>query len=62
MTTDEEVLLRRFANYLVLVLIATSVGYVLATFTLNPRAKYDALQPHPPEASISRWPAKYSRS
>ena len=45
-------LLRRFANYLVLILIATSVGYVLATLTLNPRAKYDALQPRPPEASI----------
>jgi peptide/nickel transport system permease protein len=47
-------LLRRFANYLVLILIATSVGYVLAAFTLNPRAKYDAIQPRPPEASISK--------
>jgi peptide/nickel transport system permease protein len=47
-------LLRRFANYLVLILIATSVGYVLAAFTLNPRAKYDSMQPRPPEASISQ--------
>jgi peptide/nickel transport system permease protein len=47
-------LLRRFANYLVLVLIATSVGYVLATFTLSPRAKYEGLQPRPTEVSISR--------
>jgi peptide/nickel transport system permease protein len=45
-------LLRRFANYLVLVVIATGVGYLLATVTLNPRAKYDQLQPRPPEASI----------
>jgi peptide/nickel transport system permease protein len=47
-------LLRRFVNYLVLILIATGVGYLLATATLNPRAKYDAQQPHPPEAAISR--------
>lgn len=45
-------LLRRFANYLVLILIATSAGYILAASTLNPRAKYDQAQPRPPESSI----------
>ncbi|MGC9665848.1 ABC transporter permease [Planosporangium sp. 12N6] len=47
-------LLRRFANYLVLIVIATSFGYLLAASTLNPRAKYDDIQPHPPEASITQ--------
>jgi peptide/nickel transport system permease protein len=47
-------LLRRFANYLVLILIATSIGYLLAAFALNPRAKYDTQQPRPPEASITK--------
>jgi peptide/nickel transport system permease protein len=45
-------LVRRFANYLILILIATSVGYLLAASTLNPRAKYDQAQPRPPEASV----------
>jgi peptide/nickel transport system permease protein len=47
-------LLRRFANYLVLILIATGVGYLLATFALNPRAKYDTMQPRPPAASVAK--------
>lgn len=45
-------LLRRLANYLVLILIATSFGYLLAASTLNPRVRYDTAQPRPPEASI----------
>lgn len=45
-------LLRRLANYLVLILIATAFGYLLAASTLNPRARFDTLQPRPPEASI----------
>jgi peptide/nickel transport system permease protein len=46
-------LLRRFANYLILTVIATGIGYLLACYALNPRAKYDQVQPKPPEASIT---------
>ena len=47
-------LLRRFANYLILTVIATGIGYLLACYALNPRAKYDQVQPKPPEASITK--------
>jgi peptide/nickel transport system permease protein len=45
---------RRLANYVVLLVIATSVGYLLAAATLNPRFKYDSAQPRPPEAVITK--------
>jgi peptide/nickel transport system permease protein len=45
---------RRLANYVVLLVIATSVGYILAASTLNPRFKYDTAQPRPPEAVITK--------
>jgi peptide/nickel transport system permease protein len=45
---------RRLANYLVLVIIATSFGYLLAASTLNPRFKYDTAQPRPSEAVITQ--------
>ena len=45
-------LLRRFANYLVLVAIATTAGFFLASETLNPRSRYDGQNPPPPEAAI----------
>jgi len=45
---------RRFANYVVLVIIATSFGYLLAASTLNPRFKYDTAQPRPSEAAITK--------
>lgn len=47
-------LLRRFANYLVLVAVATCVGYFLAASSLNPRANFAGRNPPPPEASIDR--------
>lgn len=45
-------LLRRFANYLVLVALATTLGYFLAASSLNPRANYELRNPRPPQESI----------
>jgi peptide/nickel transport system permease protein len=47
-------LLRRFVNYLVLVLIATAAAYFLAANTLNPRANFENRNPPPPEASVDQ--------
>jgi ABC-type dipeptide/oligopeptide/nickel transport systems, permease components len=47
-------LLRRLLNYLVLVSLATCLGYFLAASTLNPRAQYENRNPPPPEASVDR--------
>ena len=46
-------LLRRFANYLVLIGLATCLGYFLAASSLNPRANYAGRNPPPSEASIN---------
>src|SRR2546423_4147894 len=46
-------LLRRFANYFVLVALATCLGYGLAAYSLNPRSNYELRNPHPSEASIN---------
>src|SRR5256885_2960717 len=45
-------LLRRFANYLVLVALATCMGYFLAATSLNPRSNYEGRNPRPSQASI----------
>ena len=45
-------LLRRFANYLVLVALATTLGYFLAASSLNPRANYEMRNPRPSQESI----------
>src|SRR2546423_4292031 len=45
-------LLRRFANYLVLVALATCMGYFLAATSLNARANYEGRNPRPSQASI----------
>ncbi len=47
-------LLRRFVNYLVLVLVATCVGYFLAASSLNPRARFEERNPPPPPAVVDR--------
>jgi len=47
-------LLRRLANYLVLVLLATCIGYFLAATSLHPRANFEGRNPPPPEASVDR--------
>jgi peptide/nickel transport system permease protein len=45
-------LLRRFANYLLLIVLATSLGYVVAATSLNPRANFEGRNPAPPKASV----------
>ena len=47
-------LLRRFANYLVLIVLATCLGYFLAATALHPRSVYQGRNPPPPEASIDK--------
>ena len=41
-------LLRRFAYTVLLVIISTSVAYVLAATQLNPRSRYEGRNPPPP--------------
>jgi peptide/nickel transport system permease protein len=43
---------RRLANYTVMLLVATSLAYFLASWFLNPRANYLQMRPQPPKASI----------
>ena len=45
-------LLRRFANYLVLVGLAACLGYFLAASSLHPRSNYELRNPRPSQASI----------
>jgi peptide/nickel transport system permease protein len=47
-------LLRRLANSIVLVGVATSVAYVLAATTLHPRANFEGRTPPPPPAVVDR--------
>ncbi len=46
-------LLRRLVNYVILVFIATSLAYILAAVSLNPKSNYENRNPRPPEAVIS---------
>ena len=46
-------LLRRFANYLVLVALATTLGYFLAGTSLNARSNYEGRNPPPSAASVN---------
>lgn len=45
-------LLRRLANYLVLVALAASLAYLLAAAALRPRANFEDRAPRPPEAVV----------
>ncbi|MFL5846208.1 MAG: ABC transporter permease [Solirubrobacteraceae bacterium] len=47
-------LLRRLVNSLILVAIATSVAYILAGLTLQPRANYEGRNPRPSEAVVDQ--------
>ena len=47
-------LLRRLVNYLILVFIATSLAYILAAVSLNPKSNYEARTPKPPESVINQ--------
>ena len=52
-------LLRRLANYLVLVLVATTLAYFVASIALNPRARYDGRNPPVPPAVIDQQLSAY---
>ena len=43
---------RRFINYLILTMLATVLGYVLASLVLNPRSRYLGRNPRPSDAVI----------
>ncbi|MFZ9247944.1 MAG: ABC transporter permease, partial [Ilumatobacteraceae bacterium] len=43
---------RRFLNFVLLVIIASSMGYFLASVALNPRGNYEAANPPIPKESI----------
>jgi peptide/nickel transport system permease protein len=45
-------LLKRLANYLVLTIVATTIGYAVASLALNPRSRYLGRNPPVPESSI----------
>jgi peptide/nickel transport system permease protein len=47
-------LLRRFANYVVLIALATTLGYILAANSLHTRSNYAGRHPAPPKAVIDR--------
>src|ERR1700750_98556 len=47
-----KVLLRRLANYVILVAVATSCAYILAAVSLHPRAHVEGRNPPPPEAAV----------
>jgi peptide/nickel transport system permease protein len=46
-------LLRRLVNYIILVFIATSLAYILAAVSLNPKSAYEGRNPRPPQAVIN---------
>ena len=52
-------LLRRLANYLVLIIVATTLAYFVASVALNPRARYDGRNPPVPPAVIDQQLTAY---
>jgi peptide/nickel transport system permease protein len=46
-------MLRRLLNYVLLVFIATSLAYILAAISLDPKAQYEQRNPKPSEAVIN---------
>src|SRR3954452_21828795 len=45
-------LLRRLANYVILVAVATSPAYMLASVSLKPRGNFERRNPPPPPAAV----------
>src|SRR3954451_25460723 len=45
-------LLRRTANYVILVAVATSGAFILASISLHPRANFEGRNPPPPERVV----------
>jgi peptide/nickel transport system permease protein len=52
-------LLKRLANYLVLVVVATTLAYVVASLVLNPRSAYEGRNPPPPAEVVNRQLSEY---
>lgn len=52
-------LVRRLANYVVLVIVATTLAYFLASVALHPRARYEYRNPPPPAAVVDKQLTEY---
>jgi len=52
-------LLKRLVNYLVLVIVATTLAYFVASLVLNPRAAYEGRNPPPPAAVVDQQLSAY---
>lgn len=52
-------LLKRLANYLVLIIVATTMAYMISSLALNPRARYQGRNPPPPPAVVEATLSQY---
>jgi peptide/nickel transport system permease protein len=52
-------LLKRLANYAVLVVVATTMAYLIASLALHPRARYEGRNPPPPPAVVESQLTQY---
>ena len=47
-------IIRRLVNYVIMLFVAISMTYFLASAFMDPRSNYMSRNPRPPEASIDR--------
>ena len=52
-------LLKRLANYAVLVVVATTMAYLIASLALHPRSRYEGRNPPPPPAVVEAQLSQY---
>jgi peptide/nickel transport system permease protein len=52
-------LLKRLANYAVLVVVATTMAYLIASLALHPRSRYEGRNPPPPPAVVESQLSQY---
>ncbi|MGZ4506939.1 MAG: ABC transporter permease [Blastococcus sp.] len=52
-------LLKRLVNYAVLVVVATTMAYLIASLALHPRARYEGRNPPPPQAVVESQLTQY---
>ena len=52
-------LLKRLVNYLVLVVVATTLAYIVASLALNPRSAYQGRNPPPPAGVVDQQLSAY---
>jgi len=52
-------LLKRLANYAVLVVVATTMAYLIASLALHPRSRYEGRNPPPPPAVVEAQLTQY---